>query len=648
MAASSQDSPVEAPALDVFICYRQVDGSETADWLHTVLQGQPIPSATKPAPRIRFYVDRYTAAGPNWREVNSAALRTARAMIVVCTPGAKVDEGPSDEVQREIRWWIRNRSVAPILIDSTGSGTRYVPKAIAERWPNAQLVEVQVSEIASQGGAVRAAFEERTVARITQGIVLSEGKVRDEDLERTRRLQRRTVIGLAVAVTASVAAGIAAYAFVQQRDEAIHLAREADRLKRTADLASLGGLILDSAATTADAAPGALLVIEALKLEQQSLQGQLAWARVLEYYPPLVTDRAVPPILQTNSGHVGAFSPDGRFFALSQEGSGQLRVLDLDSGKFVFEFGGEKDRILAVSFDSKSGLLAAGGAKGFVHVWALPNWNEITQLSLPEAVQALAFIGHGRELAAAGVSNLIQTWQVDGWKPKLSIRDPAGDALSVHFSPDGQWVATLSYHSQIYENVVRIRDLATGAAMTSYIQGDPRSMVLSRDGRYLAANGSFDEDRLREVRLFELGFNHRRRGFEATLVERYKLTATRRASMSFDPIARQLAIGSEEGVRVLWTRGARDAAKIDQIGVQSLAFVREGGALAAAGTGRVRVWDFDVGRSLARELMKSNAPLDRARFESRIRPHLSAVQDLIGRGLTIEERAKYALEGSKG
>jgi WD40 repeat protein len=322
-------------------------------------------------------------------------------------------------------------------------------------------------------------------------------------------------------------------------------------------------------------------------------------------------------------------------------------VLDLHTGEFLFQFGGEEDRIFAVAFDSSSSLVAAGGSTGVVHVWALPTWSEITQLELSEPVQTVAFIAHGRELAAGGMRSLVQTWQVGVWKLKLSVRDPAGDAVSIHFSPDGQWVATLSYHSQIVENVIRIRDLSTGAPMASYIQGDPSTVVLSRDGRYLAANGSFlaGEDRVREVRLFELIFNHRRGGIEATAVESYRFKASLGASMSFDPMARQLAIGSQEGIRVLWTRGGREVAKINQPGVQSLAFVREGAALAAAGSGRAQIWDFEAGRSLARELMKSNAPLDGDHFESQIRSRLSTVQERIGRTFTTEERAKYALDG---
>ena len=87
MTEGQKDNSISGQDWDVFICYRQVDGSETADWLHQHLQNQPMPTAEDPPPRIRFNVDRYTAAVTDWRKLNQDALMKARAMIIVCTPG---------------------------------------------------------------------------------------------------------------------------------------------------------------------------------------------------------------------------------------------------------------------------------------------------------------------------------------------------------------------------------------------------------------------------------------------------------------------------------------------------------------------------------------------------------------------------------
>jgi hypothetical protein len=59
MTDSADDQQARSPDWDVSICYRQVDGSEVADWLQARLQGRPFPAAGEPQPRIRFYVDRY-------------------------------------------------------------------------------------------------------------------------------------------------------------------------------------------------------------------------------------------------------------------------------------------------------------------------------------------------------------------------------------------------------------------------------------------------------------------------------------------------------------------------------------------------------------------------------------------------------------
>ncbi|MHC4167771.1 MAG: hypothetical protein ACYSWQ_12495 [Planctomycetota bacterium] len=121
--------------VNVFICYRQVDGKKIAQWLFEILNGQRLPKighkdAPEEAPSLDVYFDQRAAAVGDWKKIHQPSLHISQAMVVVCTPGAfhRLDE--DDWVHREIDWWLQNRKVAPILIDATGEGARWVPKVV--------------------------------------------------------------------------------------------------------------------------------------------------------------------------------------------------------------------------------------------------------------------------------------------------------------------------------------------------------------------------------------------------------------------------------------------------------------------------------------------------------------------------------------
>ena len=94
--------PVKRQLWPIFICYRRVDGSPAARRLYEVLdkhdvtgpQGQPI--------QLDVYLDETVPGVANWKEMHRPYLEKARALVVVCTPGARLTEGKADWVHREI------------------------------------------------------------------------------------------------------------------------------------------------------------------------------------------------------------------------------------------------------------------------------------------------------------------------------------------------------------------------------------------------------------------------------------------------------------------------------------------------------------------------------------------------------------------
>lgn len=142
----------------------------------------------------------------NWTEKWLGDLKTARAWILVCTPGVMARRNGTDWLHREIDWWIRRRKVAPILIDAAGMGARGVPPPVAARWPLAQRIP----------WSAMATDEEKEVAieRVRAGLLLSERGVNYEELTRLR--WRNRILATAASVIALLAVGL----FFVMRNEA--------------------------------------------------------------------------------------------------------------------------------------------------------------------------------------------------------------------------------------------------------------------------------------------------------------------------------------------------------------------------------------------------------------------------------------------
>lgn len=206
-----------AGKLDVFLCYRQVDGKETASWLYETLNGLSVTDEAEDrgdAEILDVYFDQTAPAVSDWHTIHQPALMRARAMIFVCSPGACVIQGKGDWVHKELNWWITNRKAAPIIIDPTGQGARWVPESIRNRWPDAQRVEVHIAEWERLPEHERSQQIHRVTNRIVRGIRLSASRVID-DVLRTKRKEILRLRGLVCLLLCAVA--IAVWSTYRQR-----------------------------------------------------------------------------------------------------------------------------------------------------------------------------------------------------------------------------------------------------------------------------------------------------------------------------------------------------------------------------------------------------------------------------------------------
>jgi len=177
--------------LQIFLCYRQVDGSKAAKWLYEKMTGQLIKVTDADQLEIKVYLDLASPAISDWRALHQPTLERARALLYVCSPGAFAKLGPQDWVHKELDWWLTHRITAPILIDVTGEGDRWIPESIKNRWPNCQRVPLLLDEWQRQPEEERQEIEAGVLSRILSGIRLSQTQITFEDLEREKALVRK-------------------------------------------------------------------------------------------------------------------------------------------------------------------------------------------------------------------------------------------------------------------------------------------------------------------------------------------------------------------------------------------------------------------------------------------------------------------------
>ncbi len=233
----------------VFICYRQSDGKDFARWVYDLLNTRPVPvaghdSADRDPPKLDVYFDQAAPGVGDWTAIHEPYLKLSRAFIIICTPGAKLNEGANDWVHLEIDWWLANRQDAPIIVDPLGEGERYIPTAIYERWPNAQRIVLDLADWNNLPAEEQVTIEDQTRARFFGGIVPSGTNVLRQELDEKQRTaehlagalkrSRLLLAGTAGLSVLAVSAGIWAWS---ERLEADQQAANATAAKIRAELA---------------------------------------------------------------------------------------------------------------------------------------------------------------------------------------------------------------------------------------------------------------------------------------------------------------------------------------------------------------------------------------------------------------------------
>jgi WD40 repeat protein len=200
--------------------------------------------------------------------------------------------------------------------------------------------------------------------------------------------------------------------------------------------------------------------------------------RTLEGYPDLVW--------------CVTFSPDSRYLAsgsAEDESHGQVRVIEVASGREVLHFRGHRKLVLGLGFHPDRPWLASSSLDGSVCLWDVNAGKSLGLLhQFDRPVYSVAFRPDGQCLAASCLDNRIAVWDLAGpfsgvAPPSRYLMGHTAGVYSVGFSADSRYLASGSE-----QGTMILWDAQTWVPITTLRSGTGqiRGIAFSRDGELLA------------------------------------------------------------------------------------------------------------------------------------------------------------------
>lgn len=472
------DSPIHE--LDVFLCYRRNDGSWHAEWLYQHLNGIKFTDPDRGPCQFHVYYDKAAPGVADWKKLHFPTLQKSKALIVVCTPGISKDlskSGRPDWVYKELSWWTKHRRKAPIVVDGTGEGERWLPDLVLRKWPDINRIQLIKDE--RQTGDP--AFIDRVRDRIAGAIRESERGTVFEDLERFKKLTRRLSIAIAGALLLFLGAAVASYIALRFSRDATTLAIEATTARDIAKSRELASAAIFK--LNVDPELAVLLALHALdyavtKEAEAALHKALDSSRQrlsLPHESQFVSDVT--------------FSPDGAILATIN--GNKLFVWDLATGEIDGTFADFQKPVNAVSFSPDGTRIATAIYDGNVPIFDRTTGEELMVLPAQAGrygISNVVFSPDGTRLAVVGGYPNTWVWDVRTGKKLTTLRGHSDGISSIAFSPDGKYLATASA-----DGTVRTWDATTGNLL-NVLAGHISSVsavAWSPNGKHLAS-GSQD------------------------------------------------------------------------------------------------------------------------------------------------------------
>jgi len=400
---------------------------------------------------LSVYFDKAAAAIGDWRTIHAPSLETAKALVVICTPGAFAKQGDEDWVHREIDWWLKHRTSPPILVDAGRGDGRWIPEAIKKKWPHAQRVNIDLEKYDNSDDETKSRLKQQVVTQITHGVTLGAARVVFEELEKIKRSNRNirfVSAGLAIAL---VLAGILGYSARTQR-------QAADR-SRLAATYSAANALTDSAIGRMERGEtfGALHEFAAAIHEVRDQPARQVLNRVRLRLAQQMVPRLVTILQHDVLVAAARLSPDGTKL-VTTDWKGKVQLWDVTSIErggsplpTILENGFEHDGPLEALFSGDGRILITATSEKMLRVW------DVSKMKVLSTIPITDFPSRGRvdltfqgdKIVLAGLlPKSADVWETSSGKHlfTLSVAELGQDRDSwieaVVFDPDGRYIAT--------------------------------------------------------------------------------------------------------------------------------------------------------------------------------------------------------------
>lgn len=244
---------------------------------------------------------------------------------------------------------------------------------------------------------------------------------------------------------------------------------------------------------------------------------------------------------------------------------------------------GHAQRVSAVAFAPRGGLLASGSWDRSIRLWDRGEGRSLGALRGHEgAIEALCFSPDGRSLIAGADDGAIRVWDVGNGRSLHRLQAGERPVTALAVSPDGTSLAAGTGGGE-----VRLWDLASGRDLGPLAGHDDRitGLLFTPDGERLAS-AALDGRIL--VRRLPDG--------EPTL--RLRLDEAPPTALAIDPGGRRLAAAGAASIAVYRLPSGEPVARLTPPDppVLALGFADAETLLSADGSGTVRHWDLAAGR----------------------------------------------------
>jgi RNA polymerase sigma factor (sigma-70 family) len=301
-----------------------------------------------------------------------------------------------------------------------------------------------------------------------------------------------------------------------------------------------------------------------------------------------------------------AFAPDGKTLAVGGAGEKAVRLFDVATGRERRFDVGHQNAVVGVALAPDGRALVTGGKDGRVYVWDPASGRALRSWHVPFDMLALTLAPDGKSVATGGKDGVLRLWDL---ATGTELRHTAASSSAMHsiaFSADGRLVGGATEPNSL----IRLWDVATlrerlCIKACAQAHGEAIPFALSPDGQTLAT-GSWHEPAQCPVYLWD--------ATTGRSLDRFPGAPGNSRALAFSPDGRLLASTGWGGV--IWASEIATGKPVRKFGAQAsvLAFAPGGRLLASGGVdGSVRLWDLATGRECGQ--FRGHAPGGEGRSE---------------------------------